>query len=428
MAGLALAGLTLAACGSVRLPQSPLLARLERKSGLIAFIGLDGNIYTMNQAGENMVAITEDAATGQQGDDSQAYFYPVWAPDGKRLAYVGFHRSAGGPVGATLYTIGSDGADRASVFTSTQDAPFYLYWNPTSDHVSFLSSTGQANGMQLQLVSADGDDEAVVVERAQPFYWAWAPDGQSFVAHTGGPAQVNPEGASLWRYNVDTHEMEHLALAPSFFQAPVVSPDGDYFAAAIVDRNGDNALVISDAAATSHRVVTQLLNRVAFDWAPEGDRLAYITGQSTSVGVIGPLTIVNVRDIDAPEIVATDAEEAIAFFWSPDGDRLAYFTPALIESEDGGNTLVLRVSVMNARNGESELLATIRPPESFITQILPFYDQYQRSATIWSPDARNLVINAMTGDNRPGIFILPADGSLEPRFVEFGTMAFWSWK
>ena len=30
------------------MPQSPLLSSLERKSGLIAYIGLDGNIYTID--------------------------------------------------------------------------------------------------------------------------------------------------------------------------------------------------------------------------------------------------------------------------------------------------------------------------------------------------------------------------------------------
>ena len=43
--------LLLGACSAegLDIPSSPLLATFERKSGLIAYIGLDGNIYTINQ-------------------------------------------------------------------------------------------------------------------------------------------------------------------------------------------------------------------------------------------------------------------------------------------------------------------------------------------------------------------------------------------
>ena len=36
----------------MQLPQSPLLSTLERKSGLIAYIGVDGNIFVSDQAGD----------------------------------------------------------------------------------------------------------------------------------------------------------------------------------------------------------------------------------------------------------------------------------------------------------------------------------------------------------------------------------------
>ena len=54
----ALNTLSLVACQGFRIPQSPLLGTLERKSGRIAFVGMDGNIYTMNQAGHDVTSIT----------------------------------------------------------------------------------------------------------------------------------------------------------------------------------------------------------------------------------------------------------------------------------------------------------------------------------------------------------------------------------
>ena len=426
--GLLVGALLLAACGSVRLPQSPLLAQFERKSGLIVFVGLDGNIYTMNQGGEDIVPITEDATEAGANGEANAYYYPVWARDGKKLAYVGFHQAAEGTFETALYTVDNDGSNNAQVHSSEQSAPFYLYWGPNGERISFLSSGGQSGGMQMQLVSVDGDSEAVVVDRAQPFYWAWLPDGKSLLGHTGGASEVNPNGASMWRYDVDSRQTEALRLEPSFFQAPSISADGEKLAAAVVGRSGDAVLIVSNLDGSSQTELTEIDERVAFDWSPKGERLAYISGRSATMGVVGQLKVFDLRNLESPKEIETETEEAIAFFWAPDGDRIAYFAPGIIENDSGDNVLVFQIYVLNARNGDSELIGTIQPPEAFLSQIIPFYDQYQRSATIWSPDGRNLVINAQTGNNRPGIFILPADGSLEPRFVEHGTMAFWSWK
>jgi hypothetical protein len=47
--------LLLAAClpQGVQIPESPLLRALERKSGLISYVGLDGNIYTSTRRKPN---------------------------------------------------------------------------------------------------------------------------------------------------------------------------------------------------------------------------------------------------------------------------------------------------------------------------------------------------------------------------------------
>ncbi len=49
----ALSALLLASClpKDVQIPQSPLLSTLERKSGLISYIGSDGNMYVSDQGG-----------------------------------------------------------------------------------------------------------------------------------------------------------------------------------------------------------------------------------------------------------------------------------------------------------------------------------------------------------------------------------------
>lgn len=64
MAPLALA---LSAClpEGMRVPQSEFSALLERKVGLIAYLGVDGNIYTVDQGGGHETQITADAASDE---------------------------------------------------------------------------------------------------------------------------------------------------------------------------------------------------------------------------------------------------------------------------------------------------------------------------------------------------------------------------
>ena len=97
-------------------------------------------------------------------------------------------------------------------------------------------------------------------------------------------------------------------------------------------------------------------------------------------------------------------------------------------TEKGDTLLLLNLTVMNVLNGRRVYIGSFRPTTSFLRDVIPFFDQYQRSATIWSPDSRYLVINMVTGDEKPGVFVLSVSDKPESHFIEYGTMPFWSWK
>ena len=75
---------------NVQVPQSPLLSTLERKSGLIAYLGTDGNMYISDQGGGHKKQLTEDGAIpAKQGDPLLYYEFPTWSRDGSQLAFIG---------------------------------------------------------------------------------------------------------------------------------------------------------------------------------------------------------------------------------------------------------------------------------------------------------------------------------------------------
>ena len=86
----------------------------------------------------------------------------------------------------------------------------------------------------------------------------------------------------------------------------------------------------------------------------------------------------------------------------------------------------LELHVIKIPQGESTLLFSFVPSEQFAT-LLPYIDQYQRTLTIWSPDSQYLAISGYTQQG-PAIVVAQADGDFEPRVLEPGILAVWSWK
>jgi Tol biopolymer transport system component len=132
------------------------------------------------------------------------------------------------------------------------------------------------------------------------------------------------------------------------------------------------------------------------------------------------------------EITTVDQEGAVGFFWSPDSKKIAFFVPEVVTQENETQGAAQRVPVLNAyvfdvRRGTSELLIQFVPTEHFAS-LFPFFDQYQRSTTIWSPDSQRLAISAYDGEGNPGIYILDVSGRLEFRHITQGQLAYWSWK
>ena len=174
-------------------------------------------------------------------------------------------------------------------------------------------------------------------------------------------------------------------------------------------------------------VLAELQGKAAFDWSPSGDQLAYISGFPTTFGMVGPLSMIELSDIAHPKILETEASAVAAFFWSPKGRKLAYFEPNLNNvREDGAQTLNFTLSVLDVLSGETLRLGSFRPPDVMLTQLFPYFDQYQRSATIWSPDGKYLVINALNEDDSPGIFVVDSSSNFAPRLIGHGVMPFWS--
>ena len=417
-----------AACSreEVTIGQSPLLRFVERKSGRIAVMGSDGNIYTMDQAGGAQVAVTEDAVIPDETQGLVRYYqFPAWAPDDSRLAFIGYQGNDQFATTTSVFTTAPDGSNIVQAFSSGQYLPRNLYWSPDGEWLTFLTSTSGSTASALQMVPAAGG-EATKLDAGNPFYWSWAPDGRTILVHAGGSGMAYRSRLAFLNVDGAIYE-EGMALRPAAFQAPAWSPDGTRLLVAA--QSGDQAeLVVTNREGSLYRVLTRADAALAFAWSPDGEQVAYVARNRGESGLQGNLAVVDLEARGAEPTVLTEDTFVLGFFWSPDSDKIAYFVPGTyVNPEDESQqTIFLTLHVHNLRKQSTREIQSFVPTSQFMAVVQQF-DQFYLATRVWSPDSRNVLYAALSQQG-PGIMVAKADGNIAPRRVTDGLIGFWSWR
>lgn len=386
----------------------------------IAFIMRDGQLATIAPDGSDRRRLT---------DENRLFQFPAWSPDGSHLAVLG---------GDSLYVLRDGDAGNAAnsiqtLYRSTAEPPFYLYWAPDSSQISFL--TNHPDGIALRLVqvgNVNALDQMLAV--GQPFYWDWSPSGNEILIHTG----FSGEGSRLALIDPAFDGVGDNIADPGFFQAPGISSSGKYRAFAEVDSEGRSMLVLQDLAGNKVAVEPHQ-GQVAMGWSPTEDILAYTSPAVESTTFFGPLRLL---DPNTGSSKTLSQDNVIAYFWSPDGRQIAFVTVAdqglggvqagVASPRSGflGMAQVQRIrhrfalSIVDIEDEQPRLLATFEPTNIFVNQFLPFFDQYSLSHRVWAPDSSALVM-PMLEDDVPRIVVVPANGD-ELRPLAEGVSGFWS--
>ena len=240
--------------------------------------------------------------------------YPVWSPDGERIAYISnTETKASGPTShsfnAQLFSMAADGSD------------------------VLLITPPELRGVTL----------------APP---VWSPDGErlAFLVNEGEYWQFRPYRKTLYTVRIDGTDLTRIA--EDAVSVASWSPDGQRLA--VAKYFGDNVRLFTLAAdGSDERLITTITEREvleSFDirykfaihtvsWAPDGKQILYSCDLGACVvdiesGVVtGLVEGVYEKWGDEPYIAA----------WSPDGARIAIYTP-------GGNRVELQLYTV-ARDG-----------------------------------------------------------------------------
>ena len=429
------AALVLQSClpAGVTLPQSPVLKWLERKSGRIAFVALDGNVRTIDQAGAAQKDVTADASVSEDGSGvSYFYQFPAWSPDGRRLAFVGVRRTSQAVMDTGVWTAASEGKLPVRVFSGDGRMPRFLSWAPDSSRLVFVASAGD-RGEQLETVPAGGGTVRTLDE-GSAFAWRWKNGAVALAVHsvkdaTGETVErvsiLDPRGASAG---------QDLGLVPGGFEAPAWSADGQGIFMAVSENEG-STLYLEDRGGTGGRPLAQLDGDATIDLSPDGTRLAWAAPVKSGEAPSRALYIIDLPGGRPPAAGSatpqsggsppplTGDDFVAAFFWSPDGTKIAYFVMSSTPGDNGPDHR-MTLKILNVRTGAVRTVASFHP-NPYFDGLLQEFGQYAESERLWSPDSRYILYCAQEPDSFD-IMVAYADQPIAPRKIADGLMATWS--
>jgi len=350
--------------------------------------------YVVDAAGDGRIEIPDAAGPSQ----------PTWSPDGSTIAFSAF--ADGSPV------VGLARPGAESSFVAAPYLPFYFHWSPDGSQLAFLGN-GPSGFVELGLLDAAASS-AKSVDIGTPYYFDWSPDSDRLFSHAGAG---NTRLVLVAGEVQDVDDNAGLYQAPQWVDGGVVQlitvPTSISARGLRLARQGsDQAIVVGPPAGEFERLVS-IETLGAFDY--NGQDLAFTDTASPTPIIRGPLKVVS-----DGEIIAVTNEPVIAFEWSPDGRRLLF-----LEVAGSGATPEARWVVWE--RGQHVAFDTMTPSLASLGSYFPFWDQYARSLTLWSPDGQAFVYSALdTSTGTSSVFVQPVQAGATPQVLGTGDWASWS--
>ena len=225
----------------------------------IAYIGTINSSFTHTHYGPDSVAVWIMPLDDGAGNTAPPWalnvpepgaWAPVWSPDGKRLAVIGFGIREPGPV--HIVDVGDDAASSISRVVGVTHIP--PSWSPDGTRLVFAENrvSGETNMAVVHIVDLEGAGSVALPEiDGHVSQVAWHPDGSEILV------AVFARGGGLWTIDPDEHTVSEVFRHDDpntigiWSDGLAWSPDGSRFAVRIDDR-GPHGYVF-DALATATR-------------------------------------------------------------------------------------------------------------------------------------------------------------------------------
>ena len=273
---------------------------------------------------------------------SAAGFSPVWAPDGRSVAF--FRKSE---TGIEIWRVRSNGGDPVKLADGAVDAPGYiatpylkvgtnhLSWSPDSGSIAYSAET---NGLSnIRIVSSDGTRNTLLTQNKDEtdVYCCvfWTPDGKS-ILFTSASARDRSSGQSghrLWLFRLEDSDQRLLFESKERFRFLGLDEGGN---SALIAQKSDPSDTTSTPEATyvySLSLQTDAKSKVNslsdayfhnIHLSPDGRYIAFVSRQDNKTAVwtapVAGGASRKLLDESDPKVLISSLS------WSPDGKSIVF--------------------------------------------------------------------------------------------------------
>ena len=288
------------------------------RPGLLAF-DTSSHIGLLNADGTGLTMLT----SGPEVDR-----YPIWSPDGTRIAFV-----ASRDLSLGLVVMDADGRHRITLadqvhragglHASVSFGSFVpMTWSPDSQRIAFAGDFG--DGPHLYVSPADRPaPERIGPADLDATAPSWSPDG-TLIAFRHAEDADHPQ--AVWLIRPDgggLHKLSHSPMVIDVFPGAAWAPDGKRLAFLAEGMSHSNDVYVINADGTDQRDVTFTPDDEQWaSWSPDGKRLT--VGWFEGASGVFVTDVGGTNRVDLP----TGGNRISTPAWSPDGARIVGYRDA----------------------------------------------------------------------------------------------------
>lgn len=397
------------------------------ETNLIAYIGGEGALYTIQPDGngkrklafgELLQTIAFSPQQVQNGRDF--YSWPVWSPNGSRLACFHVTTAEEGQT-AGFYIFDVTNSQVLHSYKAQGLQPIYAYWAPNSKQLAIL--LGGEGPLSLGLWPTTEGKQPKAIAQGIPFYFDWRADAQMLLTHAGNDAEAK-DGHSVSLLDVASGKRTIVSRSPSVFGPPSWSHDGKSLAYGDTAKDEEKtALMIAAADGTTPKSFGTFPARITMEWSPTQSLLAVASSPFPGDPLIENLQLVDIASGKTRQLVKGNFA---AYFWSPDGKHILY-------AGRKPNSLLWTWSVVNVEDGKIHEVTDFIPSRPTLL-VFQYFDQYALSHRVWSPDSKHFTFAGSAGSElhpavaaqNPSVYVVEAKSKATPQSLGDGAVSFWS--